>query len=270
MCLVTRACHIECDNSLDMPSFICALSRFISRRGPVKKLYSDNGSNLIGSCPELIEILENLNQDEIKDFAIANDFDWHFHAPKASSHAGHYERLIRSVRSSLQGVLSNDDVNEDNLVTLFCEVEKVLNDRPITPLSDDIKDAPPLTPNTILLLRGNSSRGLGDFDPATYKEAVAHHKHAHHLADIFWSRWIKEYVPLLQARQKALTPSRNLKVNDLVLMTGEGKKRGNGPMARIVEANPDPDGLVRTVTVLHNGFHKYRPVSKLALLEACT
>ena len=54
-------------------------------------------------------------------------------------------------------------------------------------------------------------------------------------------------------------------------MTGEGFARGFWPLARVVVAEPDPDGFVRTVTVRQtNGSEKVRPVTKLAFLEAAT
>lgn len=47
-CLVTRAVHIEVAASSDTDSFINALRRFIARRGQVKELCSDNGTNFVG------------------------------------------------------------------------------------------------------------------------------------------------------------------------------------------------------------------------------
>ena len=48
-------------------------------------------------------------------------------------------------------------VDEETLRTFLIEVEKILNDRQITPVSDDPKDLEALTPNHILLLRRNPS-----------------------------------------------------------------------------------------------------------------
>ena len=45
-CLCTRAVHIEITHSLNTDSFICAMQRFVSRRGHPEKVYSDNGTNL--------------------------------------------------------------------------------------------------------------------------------------------------------------------------------------------------------------------------------
>ena len=48
-CLSCRAVHIETTNSMETDSFIQALRRFISRRGNVRMIRSDNGSNFVGA-----------------------------------------------------------------------------------------------------------------------------------------------------------------------------------------------------------------------------
>ena len=80
------------------------------------------------------------------------------------------------------------------------------------------------------------------------------------LADLFWRRWMKEYLPLLQRRQKWLQPQRNLKVGDLVLVCDEH--------AIVEETFPDRDGTVRRVRVRTASTEYLRDVRKLCLLEA--
>lgn len=52
-CLAIRAIHIEVASSLDTDSCINALQCFIARRGQVKELHSDNGTNFVGAKREL-------------------------------------------------------------------------------------------------------------------------------------------------------------------------------------------------------------------------
>ena len=47
-CLSSRAVHIETLNSMTADSFINAYRRFVNRRGPIRKLMCDNGTNFIG------------------------------------------------------------------------------------------------------------------------------------------------------------------------------------------------------------------------------
>ena len=69
------------------------------------------------------------------------------------------------------------------------------------------------------------------------------------MANCFWSRWRKEYLQLLQSRQKWTKKQRNLQTDDVVLLKEEGAGRGHWPMARVVEAHHSKDGLVRSVSL---------------------
>ena len=100
-CLVVRAIHIEIAHSLDTSSFIQALRRFLARRGNVKEIRTDNGSNFIGAKRELREAIENWNQNQILSFLQQKCIKWTFNVPLASHHGGVWERQIRSIRTNL-------------------------------------------------------------------------------------------------------------------------------------------------------------------------
>ena len=65
VCLTMRASHLEVADNLTTESFILALSRFIARRGHVKIVTSDNGSNSIGSEYELRSLVKELDNKRI-------------------------------------------------------------------------------------------------------------------------------------------------------------------------------------------------------------
>ena len=58
-CFSSRAVHIEVTNSLDADSFILALRRFMARRGTVRSIWSDNGTNFVGARNELQRALKD-------------------------------------------------------------------------------------------------------------------------------------------------------------------------------------------------------------------
>ena len=65
-CMGSRAVHLEVSNTMDMDSFIQALRRFLCRRGPLRQLRSDRGSNFIGAQRELRQALEEMDEEKIR------------------------------------------------------------------------------------------------------------------------------------------------------------------------------------------------------------
>ena len=87
-----------------------------------------------------------------------------------------------------------------------------------------------------------------------------------YLADLCWRRWSKEYLPLLQLRQKWVKPKRNLAVGDVVLVSTEALHCNSWLLGRIVETFPDKRGFVRRVRVRTKSAVYERPADKLCLL----
>ncbi|XP_043241053.1 uncharacterized protein LOC122391322 [Amphibalanus amphitrite] len=264
-CLTTRAVHIEIADSLDISSFISALRRFQARRGQVRHIRSDNGTNFIGSDRELQEAVKNLNRDQVHEFLLKRGIKWVFNAPGASHHGGVWERLIRTFRKILGALLKEQTLTDESLRTLTCEVEAVMNSRPLTPVSSDPADLEPLTPNHLLLLQG-CAEPCGVFDEQdTYSRR--RWRQVQYLADVFWRRWMAEYLPQLQQRQKWMKVKRNLSVGDLVLIVDLNLPRPQWPLGRVTEVFPDAQGQVRTVTAKTARSVFKRPISKLVLVQ---
>ena len=80
-CLTTRAIHLELAGDLSTGSFILSLSRFIFRRGHVKIMKSDNGTNFVGAATELKERLSILDQTKVETFLVMKHIDWRFNPP---------------------------------------------------------------------------------------------------------------------------------------------------------------------------------------------
>jgi hypothetical protein len=216
-CLSSRAVHIEIASSLDTDSYINAMRRFIARRGPVKLMRSDNGSNFTSAEKELKQSIEEWNLSAINSEMQQRNIDWRFNPPAGSHFGGVWERLIKSIRQVLKGILRQQILSDEVLSTLMCEVESILNSRPITRNSDNINDLEALTPNHLLLLNRKPMLPPGIF-VKTDNYVKRRWRQVQYLANLFWSRWTKEYLPLLQERQKWHCAKRNLQVGDIVLV----------------------------------------------------
>ena len=163
--------------------------------------------------------------------------------------AGVWERLIRSAKSIIRGLLENETqklLSDESLYTLLCEVECIMNDRPITSNQHSLDDALALTPSMLLTFR---RRCLplpdDDFDP---KELYSRRwwRRIQHLASLFWKRWTHEYVPTLLARSKWHSTRPEIKKNDIVLVADVNLPRGEWPLGRVTDLIASSDGLVRT------------------------
>ena len=88
-----------------------------------------------------------------------------------------------------------------------------------------------------------------------------------HLATLFWRRWIKEYLPELQRRQKWVKYEPNLTVGDLVLLLDENSPRGSWPLGLVKDISVVRDGLVRSVRVKTATTEFVRPITKSVVLE---
>ena len=78
---------------------------------------------------------------------------------------------------------------------------------------------------------------------------------------------MKEYLPLLQERQKWFTKKQNLQPNDLVLMVDEKTSREQWPIPIIEKTYPDKYGNVRQVLVRTGKSKVKRDIRKLCHLE---
>lgn len=104
-----------------------------------------------------------------------------------------WESYCEKVRRILSSVLQQQRLDDDDLQTVMCEANAILNDQPITKLLDDPKDLEPLTPNHILLTKGKPSLPPGLFDPHDlYIKGSL--RQVQYISDLFWKRWVPTSV----------------------------------------------------------------------------
>ena len=231
-------------------------------------MYSDNGTNFKGASTELKEFLDKLESDEDKIKVVVSEqhIKWSFNPPSAPHMGGAWERLVRSSKEIMYGLVKDQVLTDPQLYTLLTEVEMIINSRPLTHLSDDVDDYEPLTPNHILLgyhRNWSSITDTSELDLTSRKKW----KQVQSLQAMFWSRWVKEFLPLLNKRHKSLGKSANLKEGQLVLIHQDDKKRRKWPLARITKTIPGRDGVVRVVEVKTKDGTYTRPATKIYLLE---
>ena len=103
---------------------ILATRRFSSRRGLPKLFVSDN--------------LKSFKSIELKNFLLEHGIKWYFVLEKSPWWGGFYERLVGIVKNSLKKVLGKALCNYEQLATNLCEIERAINQRPLTYMTDGV------------------------------------------------------------------------------------------------------------------------------------
>lgn len=268
ICMVTKALHLEAVTSLSTDAFIAAFRRFTSRRGMCSDLYSDCGTNFIGSNKEL-KILQRRNTEslpeDLANLLADNGTNWHFIPPASPNFGGLWEAGVKSTKHHLKRIMEHRILTYEELATLLAQIEGCLNSRPLCPISPDPSDFEALTPSHFLV--GEPILCVPDENLLNFSiDRLSRWKVVQLLKQQFWKRWSSEYVNRLQSRPKWLKPQKNLEVDDLVIIFDERLPPGQWPLARIIDVHPGTDGKVRVVSLKSNGKIYKRPVSKVALL----
>ncbi|KAK3754770.1 hypothetical protein QZH41_007277 [Actinostola sp. cb2023] len=101
------------------------------------------------------------------------------------AHSLDTDSFIHSVRRFI--ARREQTVDDEGLLTLMCEVESIINGRPITKVSDDPKDLEALTPNHLLLLKSGITLPPGIFRKED-QYSRRRWRQVQYLADVFWRR----------------------------------------------------------------------------------
>ena len=222
-CFNCRAVHLETATSLDADTFIMALRRFISRRGNIRTIRSDNGRNFVGAENELRDALKEMDNVKIGQFLgeLGADWEWSFNPPASSHMGGVWERHIRSIRKILSALLKTHgrSLDDEALRTLMTETEGILNSRPLTTdAMNDVNSPVGLSPINLLTMKSKVILPPpGKFSSAdTYSKK--RWRRVQHISNEFWSRRRTEYLQQLQERKRWNKSRRNLMIGDVVLL----------------------------------------------------
>ncbi|GBN50878.1 hypothetical protein AVEN_270062-1 [Araneus ventricosus] len=203
ICLVTKAIHLEIISDLTSQSLIATLKRFISRRGKCHKIFSDNGSNMVGAnraLRDLNKLVRDRNESLYAFFAEEN-IEWSFIPPRSPNWEGLWEANIKAFKYHFKRVAGNSKFSYEELLTLTTQIEAILNSRPLTPLSADVDDLEVLTPAHFLIggpITAIVEPSLIDFETNRLNVWQRITKSV----QTIWKRWSLSYLNGLQQRKK--------------------------------------------------------------------
>ena len=271
-CATSRAVHLEVVTDLSTASFLLAFRQFAARRSLPQVIMSDNATTYTSAAEELNDLLSS---EEVRTALGREGIAWKFIPKKAPWFGGYWERLIGLTKASIKKTLGRAHITLLTLQTIIVEVEALLNDRPLTYISDDILDPDPLTPAH--MLHGRRLTRLPHVR-ATMEELQDPNYHGAEqvrrdtkiqsiLLDHFTTRWKREYLTSLREFYR---PSgrggQQIHVGDVVLIHNENP-RINWKMAVMENLVTGNDGMVRSAIVRTKNGVTNRPVAKLYPLE---
>ncbi|XP_055918344.1 uncharacterized protein LOC129950427 [Eupeodes corollae] len=268
-CLSFRAVHIEVLNDLSMDQCYMAVRRFLIIRVVTKFIYSDNGLNFVGTKNRLDKDVKEMEAALGEYCAKYEGILWRFIPAYSPWMGGAWERLIKSIKSSIEFTLRGVTPREDVLLNALYEAQGQINRRPLTHIPVDPEDPRPLTPNSILF--GDADQNLTAPGVFSGKDQWSrlYSRRAQHLMRELTRRWYTEYLPELTRRSKWYTKTKPVEIGSIVLVIEPGEVRSAWRLGRVTNVFPGPDGVVRIADVrLSNGnILVKRSVGRLAVLD---
>jgi len=99
-------------------------------------MYSDRGTNFLLAERELREGVHRWNQSQIHESLRQKGVEWHFNPRLSPSSGGAWEILVKSVKKILHSLAGERALDDEAIHSLLVEIENILNNRPLTPVSD--------------------------------------------------------------------------------------------------------------------------------------
>ena len=156
-----------------------------------------------------------------------------------------HRAIIKITKKHLNTITRNHLFNEETLHTYLTEIKSIINDQPLTSLSDDLNDFEALMPNHFLIGTANPNLLICPVEKPGDIVNKRKWKAVQVALESFWQRWIREYLPIISTRKKWNIPTRNFVVGDLVLIADKNIPRSNWLLARITEIHRSKDNVIR-------------------------
>lgn len=243
VCLAVKAVHIELVTDLTKEAYMSALKRFVARRGKPQTILSDNGTNFVGACNELLRFLQSCN---IASDMAQEGIEFSFVPPYSPHFNGLAEAAVRSTKAHLRKLLQLTHFTYEELATFLAQIEAILNSRPLVPLSTDPLDFSALTPSHFLIGRSLLSIPHPQVLDANIGRQERFQR-VEYLKQQFWKRFNSEYISLLQQKTKWLSSTGKLDVGTLVLIKDKTQPPLLWLLGRVVKIFPGGDGVARVV-----------------------
>lgn len=259
VCMVVKSVHLEIVTDLSSAKFIEAMQRFTSRRGVPVRMYSDNGTNFVGTKNLLIR-----NEDRVQAFLAQEGIQWSMIPPRSPHFGGLWESAVRSAKFHISRVNGGNVLSYDEYSTLFTRVEAILNSRPLCVSVSQGESV--ITPGHFLI--GSSLFASPQLENVDGSRSLSTRLwEVNNRLRSFWIGWRNDYLNQLQRRYRWQRECPNVKIGQVVLLKDESNPC-EWPLGVVESVFPDAKGVVRVVELRvagHTALFR-RAISKIVIL----
>ncbi|GFT02868.1 integrase catalytic domain-containing protein [Trichonephila clavipes] len=230
--------------------------RFIARCGRLRIIYCDNGTNFRGAFNDLAKLDWHKNIE--RNINSKNSLE--IYTTHRRMVGGWWERLVRIIKELLRRSLGKSILSYEELSTVICDCEFLINSRPLTYISENPQELIPLTPAMFLI--ENCCSDTTDIDELNSRDLRKRMKYRIKLLSDLRQRFRKEYLSELIQKQND-NRVREPRIGEMVLIGNDNKNPW--PIAKIIELIPGRDGEIRTVRLKTQHGTVIRPVQRIFL-----
>jgi hypothetical protein len=247
ICFYTKLIHLELVSELSTVSFLASFQRFCARRGTPTIIMSDNGTNFVGA-QRLLNTEWMKITTEGKIAVAAKEIEWRFIPSLSPTVGGFWEAAVKAFKYFLKRANNLTSIGYEEFNTLICQIEAILNSRPLYALTSNPEELDALTPGHFAVQRNL----LLPPTPRDASERPTITKRWLTLQSIlngYWEVFQESYLQTLQKRSKWFHQKPNIQIGDLVLLKEPNTKARKWKLGRVTQTYPDPKGNVRKADV---------------------
>ena len=178
---------------------------------------------------------------------------------------GAWESMVKSAKRALYATFGANEFTDWELYTALCQVEDLLNSRPLCFVNADPNDWAILTPNMFLTGRMDNQVFPDTVDTTSF-DLKTRWRYIMSATAAMWKRWQREILPTIGTRQKWLSDNRNYQEGDEVLLIDPNQPRYRWITGRVTQVVPGRDNRVRSVWIrtetgeVHTNVHRLIPL----------
>ncbi|EPB71744.1 hypothetical protein ANCCEY_09146 [Ancylostoma ceylanicum] len=251
-CLNTRAIYVDLVKDMTAKTLLHTLRRFFASTAYPKWILCDNAKTF-KSIDELQSSykFEDGNDPDIIDYCAQRRIEFKFIPSLSPWQGGLYEKMVHIFKVSFKHALQNRLLKFEELQTIAKETETIVNQRPLTYMTED-DHIIPLRPIDFLRPWTNLSLPRTDEHINEWRLTTQRRDHLmeewktmNDLLTRFWRRWSSEYLTNLREQYRVTHPrprcinESHTKAGDIVLIQEKSLERGQWKIGRVISPTDD-------------------------------